>query len=126
MSNGEPNNKSKHEASQTEKHDYEESVSSGKQVEKTASNRMAASNQSDYYIKQANQNNSRIHSSVQSRLLLITQITNGKCFKWRSNKQETNNKAFRSEQTMLSSEHIIEQKASKTSKQSHCNTQNES
>jgi len=37
MSNGEPNNKSKHEASQTEKHDYEESVSSGKQVEKTAS-----------------------------------------------------------------------------------------
>ena len=53
MSNGEPNNNSKHEASQTEKHDYEESVSSGKQVEKTASNRMAASNQSDNYIKQA-------------------------------------------------------------------------
>jgi hypothetical protein len=72
MSNGEPNNKSKHEALQTEKHDYEESVSSGKQVKKTASNRMAASNQSDYYIKQANQNNSRINSSVQSRLLLIT------------------------------------------------------
>ena len=65
MSNDEPNNKAntKHyrQRSTIMKRVYRRTSRS----KKTASNRMAASNKSDYYIKQANQNNSRINSSVQ-------------------------------------------------------------